>query len=70
MGFNFQDGRLYGTKGGYTVDTFYVLDERNLPVDDNPPSYEKNRMTLVYDLSLVNDYSEVIKRRAPGLSAA
>lgn len=65
MGFNIQDARLYSTKGGYTIDTFYVLDERNLPLDDNPLLYERIREGLVYELSLVNDYSEVIKRRTP-----
>ncbi|HEY6528123.1 MAG TPA: [protein-PII] uridylyltransferase [Cellvibrionaceae bacterium] len=65
MGFNIQDARLYSTHGGYTVDTFYVLDEKNLPLDENPILYEKIRQNLIDELSLVNDYSEVIKRRTP-----
>lgn len=65
MGFNIQDARLYSTNGGYTVDTFYVLDEKNQPLDDDPALYEKIRQSLVDELSLVNDYSEVIKRRTP-----
>ncbi|HMW71308.1 MAG TPA: [protein-PII] uridylyltransferase, partial [Cellvibrionaceae bacterium] len=65
MGFNIQDARLYSTNSGYTVDTFYVLDEKNQPLDDDPALYEKIRQSLVDELSLVNDYSEVIKRRTP-----
>ncbi|MEY4588970.1 MAG: hypothetical protein RL497_1046 [Pseudomonadota bacterium] len=65
LGFNIQDARLYSTKSGYTIDTFYVLDEKNQPLDNNPDLYETIRQSLIEELSLVNDYSNVIKRRTP-----
>ena len=61
-----QDARLYNTeRGGYTIDTFYVLDDNNLPIGEDPLLVEKIRETLVSELSQVDDYSDIIKRRTP-----
>jgi [protein-PII] uridylyltransferase len=65
LGFNIQDARLYSTQSGYTVDTFYVLDEHDQPLADNPVLHAKIRQSLIDELSLVNEYTEVIKRRTP-----
>lgn len=65
LGFNIQDARLYSSKSGYTLDTFYVLDENYQPLANNPDLHNHVRQSLLDELSLVNEYSEVIKRRTP-----
>ncbi len=65
LGFNIQDARLYSSKSGYTIDTFYVLDEHYQPLPDDPILHNTIRQSLIDELSLVDNYSEVIKRRTP-----
>ncbi|WP_299946103.1 [protein-PII] uridylyltransferase [uncultured Microbulbifer sp.] len=57
------DARLYNSASGYTLDTFYVLDESGQPLLDEPQRLQQIRDTLQRELVLVEDYSKVIKRR-------
>ncbi|BBM00031.1 [protein-PII] uridylyltransferase [Microbulbifer sp. GL-2] len=59
------DARLYNSASGYTLDTFYVLDESGQPLLDEPKRLQQIRTTLQQELALVEDYSKVIQRRTP-----
>lgn len=65
LGYNIQDARLYSTKSGYTLDTFYILDENHQPLADNPELHQTLIRSLEEELSLVAQYSDIIKRRTP-----
>lgn len=65
LGLNIQDARVYSAASGYTIDTFYVLDENDEPIGDDPKRVEKIRRELLSELSLVDDYSDIIRRRTP-----
>lgn len=66
LNLNIQDARIYNTeKGGYTIDTFYVLDENNQPIGNDPDHIEHIRQVLIDELALVDDYRNTISRRTP-----
>ncbi len=65
LGLNIQDARLYSSVEGYTIDTFYLLNENNEPIGNDPARVEKIRRTLLSELSLVDKYSDIIRRRTP-----
>jgi [protein-PII] uridylyltransferase len=65
MGLNIQDARLYSSKSGYTIDTFYVLDENFQPLGDQPERLKVLRKALADELKLVAHYSEIVRRRTP-----
>lgn len=62
---NIQDAQIYSTVSGYAMDTFYVLDDNDLPVSDSQENIQKICRTLIEELSLSDNYSEIIKRRTP-----
>ncbi|WP_226648410.1 [protein-PII] uridylyltransferase [Microbulbifer variabilis] len=65
LNLNVHDARLYSSASGYTLDTFYVLDEYGQPLLDEPQRLQQIRETLQKELALVEDYSKVIQRRTP-----
>lgn len=65
LGLNIQDARVYSSASGYTIDTFYVLDENDQPIGNNPRRVADIHRELKAELSLVNDYSAIIRRRTP-----
>lgn len=65
LSLNIQDARLYSSKSGYTIDTFYVLDENYKPIGNDPKRLEEIRTALRDELLLVDEYSEVVRRRTP-----
>src|SRR5690606_34410534 len=65
LGLNIQDARLYSSKSGYTIDTFYVLDENYRPLGNEPRKLTSVRKALTDELRLVDQYSEVVRRRTP-----
>ncbi len=65
LGLSIQDARLYSSLQGYTIDTFYVLDENNQPIGDNPRRVEMIKQALLHELRLVDEYSDIIRRRTP-----
>ena len=65
LGLSIQDARLYSSPREYTLDTFYVLDEHNEAIGDDPVRVELIRKTLLIELQLVDQYSEIIRRRTP-----
>lgn len=65
LNLNIQDAKIYSSKSGYTIDTFFVLDENSAPLDDNPKLRNQIQQTLEEELSLVDNYRELIGRRTP-----
>jgi [protein-PII] uridylyltransferase len=65
LNLNIQDAKIYSSKSGYTIDTFFVLDENSEPLDDNPSQRRKIQKALEEELSLVDNYRELIGRRTP-----
>ncbi len=65
LNLSIQDARIYNSRSGYTLDTFFVLNENGEPLGEDPKLLEKIRRTLLDELSLVDNYSEVITRRTP-----
>ena len=62
---NIQDARVYGSKDGYTIDTFYILDERHRPLGKSPQLTKKIVETIKEELLFVDEYSETIRQRTP-----
>jgi [protein-PII] uridylyltransferase len=62
---NIQDARIYSTVSGYTMDTFYVLDQNGLPVTNDANNYQHVIDTIINELALSDQYSDIIKRRTP-----
>ena len=62
---NIQDARIYTTLDGFTVDTYYVLDENYEPLKQDHKRYKKIVDALVAELSLVGEYRDVVSRRTP-----
>lgn len=69
LGLNIHDARIYNTNSRYTIDTFYVLDENDQPVEDGSSKQQKIIDGLIEELSFVTqgEYSDVIKKRTPRL---
>ncbi|WP_347331961.1 [protein-PII] uridylyltransferase [Marinimicrobium locisalis] len=65
LNLNIQDARIYNSDSGYTVDTFFVLNQDGEPLGDDPKVLRHIQNTLLEELRLVDDYSEVISRRTP-----
>lgn len=65
LSLNIQDARIYTSSTGYTLDTFYVLDENFNPLGDNHDVFEKISNALLEELRLVGEYSDIAERRTP-----
>ncbi|VUD68203.1 Bifunctional uridylyltransferase/uridylyl-removing enzyme [Thalassocella blandensis] len=65
QGLNIQDARIYSAANGYTVDTFYVLDENYQPLTNQHERHEKIAKALKDELSLIGEYSKIASRRTP-----
>lgn len=66
LNLSIQDARIHNTeRGGYTIDTFYVLDENNQPIKDDPQYREHIKKELQLELAQVDNYSDIISRRVP-----
>ncbi|RYY03527.1 MAG: [protein-PII] uridylyltransferase [Gammaproteobacteria bacterium] len=65
LNLSIQDAKIYSSKSGYTVDTFFVLNQDGEPLGNNPALLKKIQQTLQDELRLADNYSEVISRRTP-----
>lgn len=65
LNLNIQDARIYSSATGYTLDTFYVLDENYDPVKDKHEKFAKIEEALKEELNLIGEYSEISARRTP-----
>lgn len=67
LSLNIQDARVYSSTDGYTLDTFYVLDDDYKPLDKDPKTLAKIAKKLEDELALVGEYSSIVTRRTPRL---
>lgn len=65
LNLNIQDAKIYSSKSGNTIDTFFVTDENGAPLGDNAKQRRDLQRALEAELSLVDNYREVIGRRTP-----
>ena len=66
LNLSIQDARIYNTdRGGYTIDTFYVLDSNNRPIGNDPQKVARIESALRDALASVDNYNETIKRLTP-----
>lgn len=62
---NIQSARIHSTVSGYTMDTFYVLDQDGNTIDQNSDTPERLKELLLSEFFLTDNYSDIIKRRIP-----
>ncbi len=67
LSLNIQDARIYSSQTGYTLDTFYVLDENYEPLGNEHEKFSKIEDALKQELELVGEYSEMAAKRTPRL---
>jgi [protein-PII] uridylyltransferase len=65
LNLSIQDARIYSSRSGYTVDTFFVLNQDGEPLGNNTTLLKHIHDTLQDELRLADNYSEVITRRTP-----
>jgi [protein-PII] uridylyltransferase len=62
---NIQSARIHSTVSGYTMDTFYVLDQEGNALGERKELKQKITTSLLEEFNLIDDYSDIIKRRIP-----
>ena len=63
---NIQSAQIHSaTSSGHTMDTFYVLDQDDLPIGTNPEIVTQIIDLLLEEFSIADEYSDIIKRRIP-----
>ena len=66
LNLNIQSAQIHSaTSAGYTMDTFYVLDQDDLPIGSNPEITAQIIDLLLEEFSIADEYGEIIKRRIP-----
>ena len=65
LGFNIQDAKIYNSADGYTLDTFYILDENFKPIGENEKKHKKIHDELMQELNINSEYTEISSRRTP-----
>ncbi|HEY8941796.1 MAG TPA: HD domain-containing protein, partial [Cellvibrio sp.] len=65
LNLSIQDAKIYSSKSGYTIDTFFVLNEDGKPLGNNATLLKQIQQALIDELSLVDNYRDVIGRRTP-----
>lgn len=65
LNLNIQSARIHSTISGYTLDTFYVLDQEGNAVGNRPELTERIHDSLIEEFNLIDNYSDIIKRRIP-----
>lgn len=65
LNLNIQDARIYSSKSGYSIDTFFVLNQNGEPLGKDPELLQEIHDALQEELRLADNYSEVITRRTP-----
>lgn len=65
MNLNIQDARIYTTVSGYSMDTFYVLNQEGLPISNSPEIIQSIVHNIHSELSLGEAYPDIIERRTP-----
>jgi [protein-PII] uridylyltransferase len=62
---NIQSARINSTISGYTMDTFYVLDQDGNALDNQNNITDRITQSLLEEFDVVDNYSDIIRRRIP-----
>lgn len=62
---NIQDARIYNSGTGFTLDTFYVLDNNGQPIGDDSKRIEQIKTFLIEHIKQTTDYIDFMQRRTP-----
>ncbi|MGS2717110.1 [protein-PII] uridylyltransferase [Eionea flava] len=66
LNMNIQSAQIHSaTSSGFTMDTFYVLDQDDLPIGGNPEIAKQVVELLQEEFSISDEYSDIIRRRIP-----
>lgn len=65
LNLNIQDAKIYQSASGYTLDTFYVLNDNFEPLGDDAEKYKEIHDALQAELALAGEYSNMVARRTP-----
>lgn len=66
LNLSIQDARIYNAdRGGYTIDTFYVLDDNNQPIGNNPKLTRTIQEALLTALLSTSNFNQTIHRLTP-----
>lgn len=65
LNLSIQNAKIYTSESGYTIDTFFVLDDDGKPLGNNPTLIKHIQHTIVTELGLVDNYRDVVGRRTP-----
>jgi [protein-PII] uridylyltransferase len=65
LNLNIQDAKIYSSKSGYTIDTFFVLNQDGEVLGNNQSLNKKIQQELLDELRLANDYHVVASKRTP-----
>ncbi len=65
LNLNIQDAKIYNSESGYTIDTFYVLDEDGESIGNDPERLARIHTNLKSDLYAADHYPDIINRRTP-----
>lgn len=65
LNLSIQDAKIYSSKSGYTIDTFFVLNEDGEPLGNNANLLKQIQKALIDELNLADNYRDVIGRRTP-----
>ena len=65
LNLNIQDARIYSSRDGYAIDTFFVLNQDGEAIGADPIRIAKIQRALMDELNLVDEYSSAICRRTP-----
>ncbi len=65
LNLSIQDAKIYSSKSGHTIDTFFVLNQDGEPLGNNPTFLKEIQKALLDELSLADNYRDIIGRRTP-----
>ncbi len=65
LNLNIQDARIYNSGNGLTLDTFYVLNENNEPIGDDPDRIQHIKQFLTEYVKQADAYQEIMQKRTP-----
>ncbi|MEE8059906.1 MAG: [protein-PII] uridylyltransferase [Pseudomonadales bacterium] len=62
---NIQDARIYNSGTGFTLDTFFVLDNKGEPIGNDPERIDHIKQFLLDHIKHTDKYLDVMQRRTP-----
>ncbi len=65
LNLNIQDARIYNSGGGFTLDSFFVLDNNGEPIGDDPERIDEIQSVLMEHLVNTDSSLDIMQRRTP-----